>query len=69
MTPYAIGYKSDSDSTSSSCADANYCPGNGVSYTEYAGIEVNVATYSAKAAGTGCTPGSTSSNGGSPCYG
>jgi hypothetical protein len=59
-------YISGNDDSRTDCGATNYCPGDGGSYAEYSGLNINTAAIVAKPAGDSCT-GATYSNGGIAC--
>jgi hypothetical protein len=55
MTVFGIGYEKNSDASNSGCGTTAYCPGDGSTYALYSGVNISVATITAKPAGEGCT--------------
>lgn len=55
------------DYTITACGNTNYCPGDGVAYPEYSGVQISNDEIVAKAAGAECS-GNVYSNGGITWY-
>lgn len=67
MAAFSLGSKQQTnDASQIGCGTTNYCPGDGSSYTEYSGLNINGASVVPKPPGDSCSNGD-SSNGGIEC--